>query len=404
MWESLVGEKPGGQKEEILRYENISKHYESENVRLKLELEESENSKISLIQSLKEGEKIRNELTRKIKSLEKSIKFDKIASDGIAKKAAIFEFETGNLKEERSTLIEEQIFSRKRVKDFERSLYEDRAKLLKEMHESEIRMKKLEELESKYKLAESELLLLRIESLDKVQRLDTLSIAIESQNRIMQAQSEEILSLTSTLTDMKEAIQRLNDLSYQQQEKISEKNKDRNNFEQEVFRLRSELMRLAHSQTEKSLLHNGVCRNSIGRSRSGDLGGYSTQYAASNSIYSSSSSSRREVMFSASPSASPFKPYASLVNVNANTSTVTGNRDRSVDNSTDTYMNVNTSNSTVSTALSSSNNSNKLSHRSRTQFLGAGLGLRNDETHFSSPSGSAKQVLKKIMEDFNNNH
>ena len=51
--------------------------------------------------------------------------------------------------------------------------------------------------------------------------------------------------------------------------------------------------------------------------------------------------------------------------------------------------------------LKQKSSAKKLSGRTKTSFLGSGLGLRVNHEDGFNPSGSAKSVLRKIMNEFN---
>jgi hypothetical protein len=84
-----------------------------------------------LLAALKDAEAVRLDLQKNLHKVTQDKKFEKIAADGIAKKAQIHEYENGTLKGERKTLLAESAMNRKRVKELELALNDTRAKYLK---------------------------------------------------------------------------------------------------------------------------------------------------------------------------------------------------------------------------------------------------------------------------------
>jgi chromosome segregation ATPase len=128
MWQSLNGGVDESDQE-VQRLKKLLVFYEQENLSAKSEVASLKESVSNLIESAAGHEKNTLKLQRQIKSLEGTIKFDRIASDGITKKAGVLEFEVNNLRDERKTLIEDQIHSRRRIKELEQALCDDRSKV-----------------------------------------------------------------------------------------------------------------------------------------------------------------------------------------------------------------------------------------------------------------------------------
>lgn len=71
---------------EIIRLSKLIDQYEKENFRLRKELEFSHNAQKANMDKMRDQELIRQGLAKQIKSLESTIKFDRIATDGLTKK------------------------------------------------------------------------------------------------------------------------------------------------------------------------------------------------------------------------------------------------------------------------------------------------------------------------------
>jgi hypothetical protein len=81
-----VADKAAFDASEIIRQSKLIDQYEKENLRLRNELEFAHNAQKANMEKMRDQELVRQGLAKQMKSLENTIKFDKIATDGLTKK------------------------------------------------------------------------------------------------------------------------------------------------------------------------------------------------------------------------------------------------------------------------------------------------------------------------------
>lgn len=493
----------GSTHPEVIRLTNLLKIYEKECMRLKESCESMEQINKNCVESLKEGESNRVAMAKQIRSLNESIKFNKIASDGIAKKAATFEFEFLNLKEERKTLIENQILDRQRLVYLEQASNDDRTKLLREMHENDVMRRKNGTLEATVASLEKELRAVRQDLILKIEKSESLAIENDQNKRVIREQSDEILKMGQDMAIMTEEKRFLTETNLTQEQYLSEKTRDARDFEEENWRLRTELTGMSRSQSEKSLafasyrpsttariggtgtgvgigigtgttsMRGGTHSRKSSSSSSmgvglggtsglstGSIGGQtlpemdialgSSGLAQSGQVRASESRasigsrpSTNTNNWAVNPMSSPFKTAGSVTasfdnnslnfnhsfaSVNNQTVSSVGDLNTTVGSSSSTYYGTSGNNNNININISGvainddigvyfaeppsptmkkvviPSKVNVNNPTLRTKYLGSGLGFTND---FNNPAqksgGSAKQVLKKILDDFERN-
>lgn len=176
MWAGLVADTPPASQLEVEKLNALLTHYEAENLRLKNENHLKDLAIKANLDRIADHEKKRQVLAKQVNQLESALKFEKIACEGLTKKAGILDLDLSNITEERRILIEDQIFNRKRVKDLESTLNDDRSKRLQDMHENELLKKENLDLETRASRAEGDILKLRSGHLEKLQLLETSKV------------------------------------------------------------------------------------------------------------------------------------------------------------------------------------------------------------------------------------
>jgi hypothetical protein len=88
--------------------------------------------------------------------------------------------------------------------------------------------------------------------LEKVQLLDTATTKIDQQKRVISAQGDEMLDLNREITALKETMKNISENMLRTQTQMVSMNKERDEFEQESYRLRKELVKVAASNSDKS--------------------------------------------------------------------------------------------------------------------------------------------------------
>ena len=208
-----------------------------------------------LLGSLKDAEAVRHDLQKNLNKVTQDRKFEKIAADGIAKKAQIHEFENGQLKAERKTLLEEQAINRKRVKELELALNDTRAKYLKSVHEIELLQRDVRERIEAADKAEKAAVEANKSLMEKLQTLDTLQHINDSQKRVIDAQGGEMNNMTMEMTVMKEENRALTGTISRQESTIASQSLDSELLERQVSKLKHSVMDLAVTAGEKSLAY-----------------------------------------------------------------------------------------------------------------------------------------------------
>jgi hypothetical protein len=126
--------------------------------------------------SAKEFAETHRNLEKTHYKLVQETKFDRIAHEGIAKKAAVHEYEAVALKEERANLVELREQNTKRIKELELALNDVRAKRLKETHENDRLKSRCATLEAELNHANRSAQEANERLLEKLQKIDTLQV------------------------------------------------------------------------------------------------------------------------------------------------------------------------------------------------------------------------------------
>lgn len=244
-FEGLVSDDPPPSREEMKRLQNVIAEYEIEKIRLR----DERDSALSVAAGVQEGFRARqeeiNSLHKTINSLRQSLKIEKKAGDGLNKKMQIIDIDLKLHKEERVTMIEEQIMNRKKVADLERKLLDDRSKRLQNIHENDIFRKKCATLEARNKVCEEYTRKSAAELLVKVEKLQNATEIMDKQKRTIEAQGAEMLDLNREVTMLKEAQKSMTDEVLKLERRLAIFKKERDSFEQENFRLRREMVNTA---------------------------------------------------------------------------------------------------------------------------------------------------------------
>jgi len=458
-WEALVSSTG---ESEISRISRVCREYERHNADLKGQIENEKNAAESAIQNLAEQVKINNQLRRQLGSLQNSVKFEKVASDGLSKRSVSLDVQLTAAKEEIKVLSDENKVFRQKMKEYESALNNERTKRLQEMHEVENLRRKNAHLEAVNNVTQEESVKAHDALLKKLQKLETLAAANERLQDTVDAQAKELIAMTKDLFEAKQKHRALTESLVLVEASLSEKTKERDTHEAEVWRLRKELLSLASTPGEKSLA--GYSRAATSRattaqtnfSRPATTKGLG---AATHSIFngnsnggppsmsfspdfwgdddnshalhrtSTSSSSSREHLPVVSPIASSNRPYTSAANTFTGSSQGRGfPRSSSAPSFSATGSGYGTSHSLVLTVatedgfvdnsaivekreLSSAGKTRNLkglcqspiADKGKSSFVGSGLGLKKENVKIGH-GGSAKSVLMKIMADFNANN
>ena len=217
--------------------------YESENKRLVDELHSATIVQQANSTKLADFEKMRQSLQKKVLIGEKSLKFEKVASEGLSKKASLLGQELDDAKESHKNLFDEVQLSRKRIMELEKSLSSGRALRLKEMHENELFKRQISGLEARMAEAEEGNRQAQTDLLSKIQQLETAIAVNQAQGRTVAAQNEEMVALAREVCALREKQRVLLDRTRRLEHVAAVCARERDAFEREVQRLRLPMLR-----------------------------------------------------------------------------------------------------------------------------------------------------------------
>jgi hypothetical protein len=240
------------------------------------------------------------------------------------------------------------------------------------MHENEALRMKCSKLEQILTSTDSSLLDERKKVLEKLQVLETFASVVENQNKIIDAQGFEMVDMTRDMMLTKEDSRYMHETAKTNESLIAMEKKECDELKAEVSRLRKAIIDISIKQTEKSKAYTSKWNK------------------LSEPSFETSSSLGLPKL---SQSQSQLQP---LNSTHPNRSFISS-KDKS-----HTSFHFNDSSvlsGPLDSILTKSNSCTDHSIKQKTNFVGSGLGLRKDEAVFS-PKGSAKQVLRDIMNDF----
>jgi hypothetical protein len=402
-------------------------------------------------------DKKHNYALKEARKLALDLKLEKASAEGIKKRCSAFEFELGVIKEEKTNLLTEKFINDRRILELESALNEERSKRLVDMHENEILKEANFSLEHKISKSEKERLSAQEELLIKIQKLETIALSNDSKSRIIQVQSTDLNNLTFELNKEKSEERQLHLSLLSYQKEISNLKQENIELKEELSRVRKLLVEVSIRQSDKSAAfrpgsrastsHSSNLQRSLGvsaGSRSIDTKDFNLSFKSdlmygnnfnNNSPSARSLASRPSTTLSKSfsslnfddslkdlsmreksisPIASPYRPQKGLdvipfENFSNNLVSSSSVSDFNVSIHSDLTSNNVNSSLAVDTLLPHIENSNLKNSRKKvvsdqsvkpkTVYIGSGLGLKQEATF--SPKGSAKMMLKKIMEDFN---
>lgn len=216
--------------------------YETENKRLVDEVRSMTATTQSNASKLATFEKMKQALQKKILIGEKSLKFEKVASEGLSKKVQLLTAELDEVKGTKANLVEEVLLSRKRIIELEKSLSSGRALRLKEMHENELFKRQITGLEARMLESEEDNRQAQTSLLSKIQEMETAVALNHAQGRTVAAQNEEMVALAREVCALREKQRVLLERSRRLEHVAAVCARERDAFEREVMRLRHPLL------------------------------------------------------------------------------------------------------------------------------------------------------------------
>lgn len=262
-WQALTGAGGGAVKysnEEVERLQAKCESLSAENEQLRVEKDSLLASRKALKDSVLEKEQARQALLKKFNKSEINLKLEVKARDGISKKVNKFEYEMLNYKDECANMKEELGMLRVKVQELTYNLNQERAKRLRDIHEMDILKRRNVELEAANSAFSKDNLAAQTSLYEKLEKMDTVITHNESQKRVIASMGSEVNALNSEVAMMKEDLRRSQEAKYGFEQSLSMKDRQREQLETEVFRLRKELIGFSgtHGQKQRAFELSGV--------------------------------------------------------------------------------------------------------------------------------------------------
>eukprot|EP01031_Cornospumella_fuschlensis_P041840 gene41840-51076_t len=195
--------------QEVQRLTQLMSVYEAENVALKSTVEEAENAKQDFAERLHKMEAEKAAVTKKLRSVEITLKFEKAACDGMRRKAHGFEIELNEVKDRFKISQMELEMTKKYEADLRNSLNQERIVRLQLLHETEDTRRENDELKIRLAGFEKDNAESHRKLLDALQAMETLRETLARSERLVSLQSAEITQLNGEVLQLKEETQRL---------------------------------------------------------------------------------------------------------------------------------------------------------------------------------------------------
>ena len=241
MWQELTSASPQKYNNaEIERIKASNEALHAENEKLRLEMMSLTEGRKALLEKIQEQERAKQAVQKELTRAQNNMKFEIKAREGLSKKTSMYEFEALNLRDECKNQREELGILRFRASDLEYKLNQERSKRLRDMHESDILRKRNAELESSEKYAEKDALKARQDLNDKLERMEVVLAQNESQKRVIESMSGEVLALNAEITSLKQDLRRLTESKYKLDSTVAMHTREKEGLEREIWRLRKE--------------------------------------------------------------------------------------------------------------------------------------------------------------------
>jgi hypothetical protein len=176
----------------------------------------------------------------------------------MVKKMGYFENEHNRITEEKKILVEEKDMKQQRITFLEKCINEDRSKRLKEIHENEKLGRENANLRSRIAVVEADNVRVNSELLQRFQQTETSVTLSDHQQRTIDAQAEEMVSLAREICNLQEKQQILVNKAVQLEQIAATRSRERDKYESEVKRLRTELLSISLLQGDKTVAYQGA--------------------------------------------------------------------------------------------------------------------------------------------------
>lgn len=190
--------------QEVQRLTTLLAHYEEQNGHQRRQLEDAAETKEAHIERIRLLEQEKAALTKKLRSVEVAFKFEKVASDGSRKKLHTMEIDVLDLRAKSANLQTELDMVSKREKALLLTLQQERISRLQLLHEKESLLRANELIQRTLALTEADNTDAHQRLLGHLQRLESLMEQTGVQERLLAAQSQEIVVLNGELMETKD--------------------------------------------------------------------------------------------------------------------------------------------------------------------------------------------------------
>ena len=266
-WQALAGAS-GAVKysnEEVERLREKCENLSTENEQLRVEKQSLLASRVALKDSVLDKEQARQALLKKLNKSEVNLKLEIKARDGISKKVNKFEYEMLNYKDECANMKEELGMLRVKVQELTYNLNQERSKRLRDIHEMDILKRRNLELEAENNTFSKDNLAAQTSLYQKLEKMETVMTHNETQKRVIASMGSEVNALNAEVAMVKEDLRRSQESKYTFEQSLSMKDRQREQLETEVYRLRKELIGFSgtHGQKQKAFELSGVPRTAM---------------------------------------------------------------------------------------------------------------------------------------------
>lgn len=241
---------------DIERLTNLLYHYEVMNFNQQRDIDHYKGTYEALAKTIGDQEREKLKTNKKMKTLESTMKYDKIASDGIKKKYNLLEIEVKDLRAARDVLTTDLNHYKAENLELLDMLNEDRSNRLKLMHEND----KLKKHNAFLVQMQSEAEQCNVKAnnilLERLHQLESLVAINKVQSATISGQSQEMLVLTAEVETLKsEALDISSQVIEHSETNASLKNVIRL-LQDEVSRLRRELTVAAMDSSHRMISTN----------------------------------------------------------------------------------------------------------------------------------------------------
>lgn len=344
----------------------LLRQYEESSLQLKAELKLQSHGKEVLNEKISELRKETQRQAQEITRLKDAARFDKAAAEGLVKKNGILAHDLNACRGENKNIKDEKEFYHTKNMQLEQKLNADRSKRLQLLHENELLLQKLNHTTNAKSDTETQFAQAQKELIMKTECLESLTSLKDAQKEFISKQFDDIMNYTGETCDLKAKLFRLAEEIRKKDVLLNEYTMKIRRLEDECHQLRKELFQL------QQLTHS--------RTRNRRQGGMLTiprnisPVSRAKGANRSSSSSKMLSTDLDSIKKSDTAPIQTLIE---NTSLGVDKHKHS-------------SNGDTSARLGNS--------VSKSLFVGSGLGLRNSDFEQYHPKGSAKSILRKVLE------